>query len=536
MQISRHLGWIRLLVALLACVGWASAHANPWVRHDPGNRGVIVFVHGAMGDGRYTWTSGNAYWPEMLKDDSAFKGQDIYVYEYSSPRFDIAPSIDQLADNMRLRLETDKVLEHEEITFISHSMGGIVTRAFILRYRKEVARKIRMLYFFATPTTGTSYSKIAALISENPQYKQLYPMEAGSYLSSLLSDWLAADLPIRSYCAYELRPIHGQIIVDEASATHLCNKRLDPIDADHRAIVKPKDRNSDSYRAFEAAFVDSAPLPKRSAPIHAIAKAQTSNPAPPSAPPAPTTHDCPGKGENPYNACSDAQLGQWAIDQSEQMQEFLRRLPQGDTPSDTHGAVAAFTSGFRDNIVVSIKVLRTELLRRLGPSWNDRYESGAWEALDTIETSYGSPGLIDVAVEYAPRLRKMGLMLKRREIPGVDPIQIPHEMKSVPPGPLQGTFAWTITLTAPKQFDSGYIAVVFDQVPMSIGRPDLQGALWPLIGDVSNKGLKALLEQGVSRVTVIAIGPTAFIPDVPIHFFASANHPINIVEVKWFDE
>ncbi len=130
------------------------ARAGTWIRHDPNNHGVIVFVHGILGDERTTWTSGNAYWPEMLTHDHTFDGQDIYMYHYPSPHLGQAFTIDEVAENMRSVLTTDGVLEHTEITFVSHSMGGIVTRAFILKYRKELVPKIRFLFFFATPTSN----------------------------------------------------------------------------------------------------------------------------------------------------------------------------------------------------------------------------------------------------------------------------------------------------------------------------------------------------------------------------------------------
>src|SRR5271170_2359846 len=142
-----------------------------------------------------------------------------------------------------------------------------------------------MLYFFATPTTGTPYARLASLASDNPQFKLLYPMvQPDNYLATLQSGWLAADLGLKSYCAYETQPILGQTIVDLASATHLCNKPLDPIDANHIDIVKPKDQNSQSYRALKAAFLDSAP---HSTPLHG-SHAAPPKPSQPSAPSAPS--------------------------------------------------------------------------------------------------------------------------------------------------------------------------------------------------------------------------------------------------------
>lgn len=240
----------------------SSSTTIPWVRHISTNHGVIVFVHGVLGDERSTWTSaGDHYWPSMLTGDRTFDGQNIYVYRYPSPRFQRSFSIDEVAENMRLVLETDGVLRQDAITFVCHSMGGVVTRAFIVKYQRELAGKIRFLYFFATPTTGSPYAKLASLMSRNRQFKQLYPMDSDNYLGTLQSNWLAANLQLRSFCAYETLPLYGQIIVERQSATNLCTERLDPIDADHISIVKPEDQSGTAYRALKAAFLTTSQPP-----------------------------------------------------------------------------------------------------------------------------------------------------------------------------------------------------------------------------------------------------------------------------------
>jgi hypothetical protein len=81
------------------------------------------------------------------------------------------------------------------------------------------------------------------------------PMNAEDFLADQLRQWLAADFKIPSYCAYEKRDTYGLPIVTIQSATQLCTKPLDPIDADHFDIVKPADINTDSYLAFKAAYL-----------------------------------------------------------------------------------------------------------------------------------------------------------------------------------------------------------------------------------------------------------------------------------------
>jgi pimeloyl-ACP methyl ester carboxylesterase len=252
---KRGVGKVVAAMVFVIMMTAAGAQAGTWIRHDSSSRGVIVFVHGIMGDERSTWTSGSSYWPEMLTHDHTFDGQDIYLYHYPSPHLDRAFTIDEIAENMRLVLTADGVLQHTEITFVSHGMGGIVTRAYVLKYRQELVPKIRFLFFFATPTTGTPYARLGGLVSRNPQFKELYPMDADSYLAPLQSDWLAAGMKLRSFCAYETQPLYGQVIVDRQSASNLCTEHLDPIDADHVSIVKPRDQNSTPYLALKDAFL-----------------------------------------------------------------------------------------------------------------------------------------------------------------------------------------------------------------------------------------------------------------------------------------
>jgi len=192
----------------------------------------------------------------MLANDSTFDNQNIYVYHYPSRSLGKSFSVDEVADNMRLMLTSDGVLRHDHIIFLSHSLGGVVTRAFIVKYRERLIGKIPMLYFFATPTTGSPYATLASLVSRNPQLRQLYPMQSDGFLASLQSQWLDAGLRLKSYCAYETQPLFGLTIVDIPSATHLCTEPTDPIDADHVTIVKPSDQSSVSYVAFKQAFKD----------------------------------------------------------------------------------------------------------------------------------------------------------------------------------------------------------------------------------------------------------------------------------------
>jgi pimeloyl-ACP methyl ester carboxylesterase len=247
---------------LLSCSGEVeppgiSADFPEYVRDTGGRAGVIVFVHGVLGNARSTWTNdeSHAFWPQLLTEDEVFDGFNIYVYEYPSPLFSTSLNQDEVAENMRLRLEAAGVTDHSEIIFLVHSMGGIIARSYLQKYQ-DVADRVKFIYFFSTPTEGAEIARLGKFLSRNPQFGRMVPIDADSYLADMIRSWQAARFGIRSFCAYEKQPLSPVgIIVEMASAAALCTERLDPIDATHVDIVKPVNQNSVPYIAFKTAFM-----------------------------------------------------------------------------------------------------------------------------------------------------------------------------------------------------------------------------------------------------------------------------------------
>src|SRR5262245_19655903 len=241
-----------LMAAILQAIPSLADTPSRYVRQTAGLDTVIVFVHGVLGDGQSTWSTGNKYWPDMLASDQAFSGANIFVYSYPTALWGTM-SPNELAENMRLQLEAKGVSDHRRIVFLAHSMGGLITRAYLLKNR-DVAARTSFAYFFSTPTAGSQLASLATLISSNPQLQKMKPMNPEDYLADLLRDWLAADFKIPTYCAYERRPTYTQTIVTFQSASSLCTKRVDPIDTNHIDIVKPANEDAVSYLAFKAAY------------------------------------------------------------------------------------------------------------------------------------------------------------------------------------------------------------------------------------------------------------------------------------------
>jgi hypothetical protein len=238
------------------------SHSGGYIR-PPGKQRVIVFVNGIFGDAVSTWTNAQTgeYWPESLSKDADFDDVDVYVHSFDSPKIATAQTINELASRLKDFLEVDKVVNHKQIIFICHSMGGLVVRAYLLKVM-AAPEKFPMIFFYATPTNGANVAAIATHVSRNPQLKDMLPLKEEGYVGDLEEQWIETyrdpklnyPAKIASFCAYEKLDTDEVRIVEKQSAIALCNRETRGIVTDHIGIVKPADDRADAYVAFKAAY------------------------------------------------------------------------------------------------------------------------------------------------------------------------------------------------------------------------------------------------------------------------------------------
>jgi len=236
-----------------------------YCRFDPKNQTAIVFVHGVLGDYKATWTNDRSkrYWPALLAKDAAFNDANIWVHSFASPKIDVAQKVEELAARLGDYLDADGVISgHSHVVFVAHSMGGLVVRALLIQRRISPDR-VPLIYFFGTPSAGANTAQIPALVTYNPQFRDMLPFGRGGYVENLATRWLSTSVDqltgyprtIWSYCAYEKKPILGTVIVvEELSATFLCNVQARAVLSDHIDMVKPEDRTAEPYTYFKAAY------------------------------------------------------------------------------------------------------------------------------------------------------------------------------------------------------------------------------------------------------------------------------------------
>jgi hypothetical protein len=195
----------------------------------------------------------------LMKADPYFRDFDIFVIGYPSSFFHSSYTVDELVEVVRRDIDNNGVFsKHKHVYFLCHSMGGLVVRGYLTRYQSR-ASQVPMIYFFSTPTTGAEISHLSNLLSSNRQMRGLLPIDANEYLASVQKGWLAAQFSIASYCAYETQDTYGIRVVGESSASNLCNRRLDPINANHLDVVKPRDVQDAPYISFRTALQEVRP-------------------------------------------------------------------------------------------------------------------------------------------------------------------------------------------------------------------------------------------------------------------------------------
>lgn len=236
---------------------------------EPGRKPrVIVFVHGFHGS-RETWRAANgAYWPDLIRTDPQFHESDVVVAEYPTPSMHGQYSTVQLAQLLWQQLQQKGVWQHQEVVFIAHSLGGLLTEEMLLSHPDSAAR-VRFIVSYATPHEGSFVASLARIYDRDPLLTDLSASNDNSFLIDLEQQWrsTASVAAIHRYCAYEAldtpagagigRYLHAQTrVVSYYSATYGCDTDTPPqkILADHIDIVRPTSRSAAAYTFFARVY------------------------------------------------------------------------------------------------------------------------------------------------------------------------------------------------------------------------------------------------------------------------------------------
>ena len=241
---------------------------------------AIVFVHGLNGHYRCTFYNedGETYWFDVVaKDDNnlgfgrKLSDFDIHSIDYQAS-FESDLSISELVDQVIIAVEASDIFAtYDHIWFVTHSLGGIVTKQLLTSFKEEnkdrYLGKVVGVSLLGVPSQGAELAEIfkkiqresafVALLNElfgpNSQIvEDLKPASVNTFLKdtegswrSFIDVWRREDWKTpRIYCAYESRGMFAGVKIVPALFTETtCDGRKLPANADHSAMVKPGGAN-----------------------------------------------------------------------------------------------------------------------------------------------------------------------------------------------------------------------------------------------------------------------------------------------------
>lgn len=230
----------------------------------------VIFVHGLTGDARNTWSNGDndGFWPCWLKDD--LKHLSIYTLGYPASLFEKwakkEMDIFERAGNV-LEFLAAKGIGERPIVFVTHSLGGILTKILIRKSNesgdnghRKVSEATRLVIFLSTPHTGASLAKVLQVMPKSSSHIALLANDTG-FLKDLNLQYRAyansrTDLSTKVY--YERHATKKTIIVvsSESADPGVAGAEPTALDKDHINICKPPDKDDIVYLGIKRHIIN----------------------------------------------------------------------------------------------------------------------------------------------------------------------------------------------------------------------------------------------------------------------------------------
>lgn len=236
--------------------------------NDPKKKSVLLFVHGFMGTEK-SWLGKNdeVRLPTHLKNNNYInENYDFVIFSYFTELFEVFNqsnyyislfrrnlksifnipyknelefkknlSIEKIAGILKTDIKT-KLRDYDRIVIIAHSMGGLVAKSCIINSIEEgINENIASYISIAVPHNGSNLANIGKLILNNPQIKDLQPLE--DFIHKINNKWLMSKkLPLTAY----FQCCNDNIVGDTSSIGYdIRGIKPEELDHDHFGVLKP---------------------------------------------------------------------------------------------------------------------------------------------------------------------------------------------------------------------------------------------------------------------------------------------------------
>lgn len=232
------------------------------------SKGVIVFVHGLMGDAINTWRHappwwkfgmGQAtFWPCMVTgwtqlDGAVVPGADVFLYEYDAGLSAANAGIERLADDLLLQMRNHGVLDYAHIGIVAHSLGGLVSSQLLwsLRTEPDKLSRVAMVQFYGTPAQVPDLARTASKWSGSWS-RLVEQLSNEQVLSAIVQRFQQVRPKLKVFCYAEA----DEAVVTRDGAGALCNgNALVLTKLNHTELVKPDSPDAQPHQRLLGGFL-----------------------------------------------------------------------------------------------------------------------------------------------------------------------------------------------------------------------------------------------------------------------------------------
>ena len=242
---------------------------------------VFVFVHGLLSNSAKCWTSDSGiFWPDLIAEDPRFKSPSIFLAEYHTSILSNDYGVHNCADEVFEQLKREDSsrnippINKDNIVFVTHSAGGIVTRYLLASYSDYFCEKNIGLCLYASPSFGSKWSSWLRPIAGIFNHKLAKELSWGSPLLENLDERFKQLLDTKKLsivgmeACENMAPLRIPFIknrfVEKASAYRYFPRIILIASSDHSSIVKPITRECQSHQVLLDFVIDKSLLKTQS--------------------------------------------------------------------------------------------------------------------------------------------------------------------------------------------------------------------------------------------------------------------------------
>lgn len=225
-------------------------------------KGIIVFVHGFIG-GKETWMDGSKPKPFMqalLNDKKIGEDYDFALFNYFTKITDIFEKssgylslifgrkkirknvpVDELS-NLLFSQVTITLRNYNDIILVAHSMGGLVSKSFILKSLATNSTRVKLYISLAVPHNGSNLALLGKAIFNNPQIEDLKSL--GERIDDLNREWISRSSVLPETIYYQ--GAYDEVVPKTSSVAYDARNNTEVVysDTDHFSILDYKDESN----------------------------------------------------------------------------------------------------------------------------------------------------------------------------------------------------------------------------------------------------------------------------------------------------